>query len=652
MVRPAAAAAKVSPSPDETFPPLEALPAPASMPMPKQDLSQAPATIARRPEPRRTRRAFVLFGALAFGSLVGWLLVSALGVQGFTPLEAVAVALSVLLSLWVGFGFASALAGFAAAWPRRASRVSVAAVAATGRTAILLPAYNEDPGLIFSAVQAMWEDLDRLGATDRYDFFVLSDTRDSEVARAEHVAFLRLRARLNGGRQIYYRRRAENVDRKAGNIGEWVERFGAAYEFMLVLDADSLMTAEVILALTAEIASDPTAGLVQSVPTIINARTPFARLQQFASRLYGPVFAAGQQWWSGQEGNYWGHNAILRTAAFAQSAGLPHLVGPRPWGGHIMSHDFIEAALLRRRGWTVRTVADLGGSYEESPPTLLDTAVRDRRWCQGNLQHARLLRAAGLHWVSRLHLVLGISAYLASPLWLILLVCGSVVWSREHFAAGSMQFREVTWAFGLTMALLAIPKLFALALALASPERRKGFGGTARLIAGVALETFASVLLTPVTMVMQAVSVFDVLVGRDSGWKPQRREGAEISSKEAWRAHRGHVALGLAGAIGAWLTDRSLLVWAGPVFLSLALSAALSFHTSRQRRADKPAVPSLLRIPEDAAPPSVLTRARELRAQYAAEAPLRRQIEMLFREDPAVYEVRAEAHVAVRRLAA
>jgi len=637
---------------EETFPPLEFLPGPAPAAMPKQDLGRAPTTVARPRDSRRIRRAAVLLGALAFGALVGALVLSALGLKGLTGLEAVTVALSVLLSVWVGFGFTSALAGFAVVLARWRTQASTAAVAANGRTAILLPAYNEDPGLIFSGVQAMWEDLVRAEASDRYDIFVLSDTREAAIARAEGVAFLRLRARLNGGRQIHYRRRAENVDRKAGNIGEWVERFGAAYDFMLVLDADSLMTAETILALTAQIEGDPKAGLVQSVPTIVNARTPFARLQQFASRLYGPVFAAGQQWWSGEEGNYWGHNAIIRVAAFAESAGLPHLEGRRPWGGHIMSHDFIEAALLRRRGWTVRTAADLGGSYEESPPTLLDTAVRDRRWCQGNLQHARLLKTAGLHWVSRLHLLLGISAYLVSPLWLILLLCGAVVWSREHFARGSTEATHVAWAFGLTMALLAIPKLLALTLALSSPERRKGFGGAGRLIAGVTLETLGSVLITPVTMVMQAVSVFDVLVGRDSGWKPQRREGAELSSREAWRAHRWHVALGLAGAVGAWLTDRSLLVWAGPVFLSLALSAALSFHTARQRGVGAPAVPRLLRIPEDAAPPHVLTRARELRASYAAEAPMRRQIEALFREDPAVYEVRAEGHVSVRRLAA
>jgi membrane glycosyltransferase len=619
--------------------------------MPIQDLRCAPGAGSLGSGPSGAR-IIVLAGALAYALLVGALLFDGMRAGGLTVMEGVTLALSMALSAWVGFGFMSAAAGLGVAWRARGAQPATGTRPGASRTAILLPTFNEDPGLVFSAVQAISEDLRRLEASDLFDVFVLSDTRDSVIARAEATALLRVRLRLGGDAGVYYRRRADNVDRKAGNIADWVETFGAAYDFMLVLDADSLMTGEAILALAAEIERDPAAGLVQSVPTIVNARTPFARLQQFASRLYGPVYAAGQQWWSGREGNYWGHNAIVRVAAFAQSAGLPHLEGRRPWGGHIMSHDFIEAALMRRRGWAIRTVAGLPGSYEEAPPTLLDTAVRDRRWCQGNLQHARLVGAAGLHWVSRLHLLLGICAYLASPLWLVLLACGAVVWSQQHLVMGSAAARHVALAFGLTLALLAAPKLMALILALSDARTRRGFGGADRLILGVAVETLASMLLTPVTMVMQAASVFDVLVGRDSGWKPQRREGVEISSKEAWRAHRGHVILGLAGALGALLIDRSLLVWAGPVFLSLALSAILSFHTSRPRAGRPDSLPRLLRIPEDANPPDVLARARALRTRYAQEASLRRQIEVFFREEPAVYEVRATAHGAVRRLAA
>jgi membrane glycosyltransferase len=621
--------------------------------MPSQDLRRAPPARRLEAAPRGRRRA-ILAGAFAVGGGCTLALADAMMADGaLTILEGAILAISMLLCGWVGFGFMSAAAGFAAAW-RLAKRPHLAeeAPAPTSRTAILLPVHNEDPGLVMAAVAAVCEDLERLGASAAYEVFVLSDTRDEAIARAEATAFLRLRLRAAGGPAIHYRRRAQNDDRKAGNVAEWVERFGASWDFMLILDADSLMTGETILALTAEIEADPAAGLLQTVPTIINACTPFARIQQFASRLYGPVFAAGQQWWSGQEGNYWGHNAIVRVAAFAESARLPHLKGRRPWGGHVMSHDFVEAALLRRRGWAVRTLSHLPGSYEEAPPTLLDTGVRDRRWCQGNLQHARLLSAAGLHWVSRLHLVMGVFAYLASPLWLALLLCGALVWPHERFAAGSARYFEVCGVFGLTLTLLAAPKLMALTLALSDPAPRAGFGGGRRLVLGVVVETLASLLLTPMTMVMQAVAVFDVVVGRDSGWKPQRREGVEISSSEAWRAHRGHVLLGLVGAAGAWLTDRYLLVWAGPVFLSLALSAALSFHTSRARPGERSAPPRLLRVPEESDPPTVLRRSRVLRAAYAGEAALRRQIDALFREPPPVYEFAADRRRGPRDLAA
>lgn len=614
--------------------------------MPAQDLRVSPPApaLARQAAGRLWgRRLSLLLGAPVVGALVGYPLVDAFRAGGLAPAECITVVLSVLLAVWVGFGFLSALAGFGAVW--RAGGVTTRAPAFAARTkarvALLLPAYHEDPGLIFAAAQAMAEDLQRLSVQDRFDIFVLSDTREPSVARAELSAFLRTRLRMGPEPALHYRRRIENTDRKAGNIAEWVARHGGGYDHMVVLDADSLLTGETLLALAADMEADPTLGLLQTVPTIVNARTPFARLQQFASRLYGPVYAAGQQWWSGSEGNYWGHNAMIRVAAFAESAGLPHLPGPRPWGGHIMSHDFVEAALMRRRGWAVRTRADLGGSYEEAPPTLLDTAARDRRWCQGNLQHVRLLGARGLHWVSRLHLLMGIIAYLVSPVWLMLLVAGALAWSSERLAPGSRAYGEVVGVFAFTLALLAGPKLLALVLALRSRASRDGFGGAPRLIAGAVIETLASLLITPVMMLMQSVAVADVLIGRDSGWKPQRRDGAEISGKDAWRAHRGHVALGLLGAAGALALNRYLLFWAGPVFLSLTLSSLLSLHTSRPSSAREGVAPRLLRIPEDAAPPPVLVRARELRAAYAAEAGLRRAIDLLFREPPPVYEIKA-----------
>ena len=291
---------------------------------------------------------------------------------------------------------------------------------------MLLPTYNEDPHRIMARLRAMYESVDLSGYGSRFDWFVLSDTTNPSIWIAEEKCFLRLR-RECGANNIYYRHRRENTARKSGNIEDWVTRFGAGYDHMIILDADSLMTADTIVRLVSAMETHPGVALIQTLPVVVNAKTLFARLQQFSGRLYGPLIAAGIAWWHGSEGNYWGHNAIIRVRAFAQDAGLPELHGRKPFGGHILSHDFVEAALMRRGGWAIRMAPTLGGSFEECPPSLLDFAARDRRWCQGNLQHLAVLPARGLHWVSRLHLLTGIGSYLTAPLWLLFLLLGILI---------------------------------------------------------------------------------------------------------------------------------------------------------------------------------------------------------------------------------
>ena len=278
----------------------------------------------------------------------------------------------------------------------------------TSRTAILSPIYNEAPGLLRARLHASWLSLRRTGLGDHFDMFVLSDTTNEDIQREEHRQIRGLRRRLGAEARVYYRHRRQNTDRKAGNMADWIRRFGGAYDLMVVLDADSLMEGETLVRLAAAMERHPEVGLIQTTPVVINRHSLFGRIEQFASRMYGPLLARGAAWWSDSQGNYWGHNAILRVKAMARtSAGLPHLPGRKPFGGDILSHDFVEAALLRRSGWEVRMAPTLGGSYEECPPTLADMIVRDRRWCQGNLQHVGVLRARGLAWVSRLHLIRG-----------------------------------------------------------------------------------------------------------------------------------------------------------------------------------------------------------------------------------------------------
>jgi membrane glycosyltransferase len=277
---------------------------------------------------------------------------------------------------WIAFAAASVLAG---ASKRRDPRPG------SGRetlTALVMPIYNEDPLRTTTSLQAMAEALAQIGAQRRFEIVILSDSTDADAWIRETLSVERLRDSLLAVMPVWYRRRWKNVARKSGNIEDFVSRWGGRYDHMIVLDADSLIDASTLLRLVLAMEWDADLGILQTAPQLIGATTFFGRLQQFAACAYGPVITRGLCAWSGDSGNYWGHNAIIRMAAFADHCGLPQLEGRKPFGGHILSHDFVEAALMRRAGWKVRMATDCGGSWEESPPSLIDIAVRDRRWAQ------------------------------------------------------------------------------------------------------------------------------------------------------------------------------------------------------------------------------------------------------------------------------
>ena len=292
-----------------------------------------------------------------------------------------------------------------------------------------MPTYNEDPDRLMAGLQAIYESVQATGQLDALRFLRAQRHHAARTsARTRSRAFAALRAAHSADTRTCSTAAAtDNHERKAGNIADWVRRFGGAYPQMLILDADSLMTGDTIVRLAGAMERNPDVALIQTLPMIVNGNTLFARMQQFAGRVYGPVIAHGVAWWHGAESNYWGHNAIIRTRAFAEHAGLPELRGPKPFGGTVLSHDFVEAALMRRGGWALHMVPGLAGSYEEGPPSLTDMLVRDRRWCQGNLQHGAVLPARGLHWVSRWHLLMGIGHYFTSPMWAMLMLVGLAI---------------------------------------------------------------------------------------------------------------------------------------------------------------------------------------------------------------------------------
>ena len=379
---------------------------------------------------RSSTRLFVFGGALALTAYGADQMFKVVAVGTITPLEWAMVVLFVITFSWVTLSLTASILGFVWLLAHRGRREPPPRL--RERTAVVMPIYNEAPSRVFGAMQAIFEDVERTGQAHAFDFFLLSDTTDANVWIAEERAFVAMRARLPQAR-FYYRRRRKNLGRKAGNIADFVTHWGGHYPHMVVLDADSLMTGEAIVGLAAAMEADPDAGIIQSQPLVINRNTMFARLQQFAARIAGPVIGAGLSAWMGRDGNYWGHNAIIRTRAFADHCGLPDLPGKPPFGGHILSHDFIEAGLMLRAGYTVYMLPDLGGSYEESPPSLIDLAARDRRWCQGNLQHARIIGAKGFTLATRQHLAHGIMGYLASPLWMAQLLVGIVLVLQSHY---------------------------------------------------------------------------------------------------------------------------------------------------------------------------------------------------------------------------
>ena len=596
------------------------------------------------------RRAFVFAVTFLLSAIAAYEMYQVLAVGGLTTLETVILVLFVILFVWIAFSFASLLGGVVARVTGRMTALDIPSGALPSlatRAALLFPTYNEEPHRVLARVHAIYEFVVATGAAGQFDIFILSDTTDPDIFIAEEAAFLALRQRLPDAR-VYYRHRPKNDAKKAGNIAEWLQRFGGHYEQLIVLDADSLMTGDTLVRLVAAMEGNPGVGLIQTFPVMVNATTPFARVQQFAGRLYGPLLAYGLAWWHGADSNYWGHNAVLRTRAFAESAGLPVLSGPRPIGGHILSHDFVEAALMRRAGWAVVMAPALPGSYEECPPSLTEYAARDRRWCQGNLQHAGVLSARGLHWVTRLHLATGIGSYVAAPLWLLFLFIGILISLQAQFIRPEYFPKTFTlypqwpaqdpvraaYVFAGTMALLLLPKLLGYLAMLPDRATRRGFGGGLRAFISMLTEIVISGLVAPVMMLIQSISVIQIVSGRDSGWQAQRRDDGSLPLAATMRHYGWHTAFGLLLALAAYEVSFSLFAWMTPVIVGLILAIPLAQWSASAAAGRRMRRHKLLLTPEESEPPQILERANALALELPA-ADSRHAIERLF-ADPAL----------------
>ncbi|WP_170788940.1 glucans biosynthesis glucosyltransferase MdoH [Ruegeria lacuscaerulensis] len=568
---------------------LHIMPSEAPLAMPAQDFS-AGFRDAQVPNGKRASAGF--WRALAFSPAMAatlgllWVMSDWFGAEGINLIEGILLTLISFNFFWISFTVCTVLLGMVSL--SRQEQPKREGLPQPLRVALLTPVYNEVPWNVLGNARTMLEDLSKRGGQHHYAMFILSDTRDPEIAAQEQDSVEALRTTLAPGLELYYRRRPENTDRKVGNIADWVSRWGADWDAMLVLDADSLMTGRAITRLTDALARDPGAGLIQSYPQLIGAQSVFARMQQFANGVYGIAFAEGLARWCGQEGNYWGHNAIIRTRAFASSAGLPKL---RAFNGQeklIMSHDFVEAGLLRRAGWAVRFLPRIRGSYEETPPTLIDHALRDRRWCQGNLQHLKLLGSTGFRAVSRFHMFHGAVGYLMSPLWFALLVMWALIGQGEdasvlyYFSPDNPLFpqwpemsetRHVLIILVMYAMLLAPKVLGVLALPL-SGVRYSDFGGGFKFLTSFLSEVILSILYAPILMVQQMIAVFRTAFGVQKGWSPQARDGGSYGLRTLILCHALETVSGVALSVG--ILSGLVSVWLAPIAISLAFAIPLS----------------------------------------------------------------------------
>ncbi|MHC5653156.1 glucans biosynthesis glucosyltransferase MdoH [Stappia sp. ICDLI1TA098] len=518
--------------------------------------------------------------------------------DGFDWVDVVRISLVAFCALWLSWGACIGILGLI--FPSES--VSVSDGKPSGRTAIVIPVYNEAADAVFARLDAMYRALDDLGVLSTFDFHVLSDSTREEAAAAEKALYRRAVTVLGAGGRLFYRHRSPNTGRKAGNIADFIRASGGAYDYMLVLDADSLMSATTIVEMVRRMEAAPDLGLLQTVPRIIGRKTLFGRMIQFSANFYSPVFSRGVAALQGRQGPFWGHNALIRMRAFASTCGLPALAGKPPFGGEILSHDTVEAAMLARGGWRVRLDADLDGSYEEAPANIIEYAKRDRRWCQGNLQHARILTAPGLPFWSRLNIAQGILAYVASPVWLLFLLASVAAPlfapAPVYFISGSLfpRFPHPETEKGLALlfgvvGLLILPK--ALLLLRAVLTRGVGpYGGRARASLSALYELLLASLLAPIHMMFQSRSVFQVLSGADFGWPSSDREDGSLGFLMSIKASWWMVLFGSATLGFAYYFASGLLAWLLPVTLPLVFAPVVIWWTAsptagaRARRRD------------------------------------------------------------------
>jgi membrane glycosyltransferase len=557
----------------------------------------------------------VLFGLLFAATMAGMLALMAVTLSpgGLGVVDFVLLALFAMTLPWIVVGFWNAVIGFlimrfagdpiAAIFPVAASIRGNEPI--TLPTAILLCIRNELPDRMLRNLEPMLAGLAAAGVGDRFHLYVLSDTDNADIGAIEAARFDALAAQWRGTMSVTYRRRDVNTGYKAGNITDFCERWGRNHEFAVTLDTDSFMTADAVLRLVRIMQADPKLGILQGLVVGLPSTSAFARIFQFGMRLGMRSYTIGSAWWQGDCGPYWGHNAVLRLAPFIAHCELP--VSKKGSADvHILSHDQIEAVLMRRAGYDVRVLPDDELGWEENPPTLIEFIRRDLRWCQGNMQYWRFLVLPGLKSVSRCQLAIAMLMFIGSPAWMGMLVVGTLAAAAAATSADFVRADAGMILFVLVLVMWFSPKIATAADILLRPKLLREFGGAVKFLGNFAIETVYSILLCPIVWFGHTIFLAGLMFGREIGWIGQTRDDHAVPFALALRNLWPHTLLGWS-AIGLLaMTHPSAIPYVLPLAAGPALAVPLAMFTALPKAGKAFARVGICRLPEETAPPAAL----------------------------------------------